>query len=173
MSKLAFGSIVLSLAIFGWSTYSMGEQPPAPRGELRIVDTSRYNFVTVVYNVFEHLVDLDAEGNLEPRLATSWRWLDDRTLDMKLRQGVTFHNGEVFDAAIVKLNWDENTRLKQPFLGGQNLNFKPGVRLEIIEQYRVQFHFPSPDGAALIKLSTMHLGNRQFHTDHGWGEQEW
>ena len=39
---------------------------------------------------------------------------DDRTLEVTLRQGVTFHNGEVFDAEIVKLNWEENTRLRQP-----------------------------------------------------------
>lgn len=36
-----------------------------------------------------------------PGLALSWQWLDDRTLEVKLRRGVKFHNGEVFDAEIV------------------------------------------------------------------------
>ena len=62
-----------------------------------------------------------------PRLATSWRWLDDRTLEMTLRQGVKFHNGEPFDAASVQRNWDENTRVQQPFRAGQFLTFKPGA----------------------------------------------
>jgi peptide/nickel transport system substrate-binding protein len=52
-------------------------------------------------NVIEELVTLDQDGNLVPRLATRWQWLDDRTLEVTLRQGVKFHNGEVFDAAIV------------------------------------------------------------------------
>ena len=45
-----------------------------------------------------------------PGLATGWRWLDDRTLEVTLRQGVIFQNGECFDAEIVQLNWDENIR---------------------------------------------------------------
>ncbi len=48
--------------------------------------------------------ELDKDGELVPRLATSWRWLDELTLEVKLRRGVTFHNGEVFDAEIVRLN---------------------------------------------------------------------
>lgn len=31
-------------------------------------------------------------------LATSWTWVDERTIDFDLRQGVKFHNGEEFDA---------------------------------------------------------------------------
>jgi ABC-type transport system substrate-binding protein len=173
MQKLVVGSFVLLLFTLGWGDNSVGEQVPAPRGELRIVDSSSFNFVTVVLNVFEHLLDFDESGQLVPRLATGWRWLDDRTLDLTLRQGVKFHNGEPFDAASVKLNWDENTRVQQPFMAGQYLNFKPGSRLEILEPYTVRFHFPEPDGMALFKLSTMHLGSRQFHAEHGWGEKTW
>ena len=173
MKQLVVGSIVLLLVTLGWGERGVGEQPPAPRGELRIVDSSPYNFVTVVLNVFEHLLDFEEGGKLVPRLATGWRWLDDRTLDITLRQGVKFHNGEPFDAASVQLNWDENTRLQQPFRAGQQLNFKPGSRLEIRDPYTVRFHFPEPDGTALFKLSSMHIGSRQFHAEHGWGEKSW
>ena len=38
MRKLAFGSIVLVLVTLGWSTSGFGQEVPAPRGELRIVD---------------------------------------------------------------------------------------------------------------------------------------
>jgi len=173
MKHLVVGSIILVLVTLGWGTRSMGEPPPAPRGELHIVDSSSFNFVTVVMNVFEHLVDLEAGGKLIPRLATDWRWVDDRTLEMTLRQGVKFHNGEPFDAAAVQLNWDENTRVQQPFRAGQFLNFKPGSRLEILDPYTIQFHFPAPDGTALVKLSSMHIGSRQFWAEQGWGEQSW
>jgi ABC-type transport system substrate-binding protein len=173
MKNLVVGSMVLMLMTFGWGNRSLGEQAPAPQGELHIVDTSLDTFVSIVYNVFEHLMEFDEDGRLVPRLATSWRWLDERTFEATLRQGVTFHNGEVFDAEIVKLNWDENTRLQQPHLAGQFLNFKPGSRLEIMDPYTVRFHFPEPDGGALIKLSSMHIGNRQFFAEHGWGEKYW
>jgi peptide/nickel transport system substrate-binding protein len=35
---------------------------------------------------------------IKPLLATAWAWVDDRTLDLTLRQGVTFHNGDKFSA---------------------------------------------------------------------------
>ncbi len=173
MKKRCFARIVFLLLLFGWSLSSVGQERPVPRGELRIVDHNRYNFITIVFNVFEHLMELDPDGNLVPRLATGWRWLDERTLEVKLRQGVKFHNGETFDAEIVKLNWEENTRLAQPFIAGQFLNFSPGTTLEIIDPYTIRFHFPTPDGAALIKLSSLHIGNRQFYAEHGWAEKHW
>jgi ABC-type transport system substrate-binding protein len=173
MKKLVVGSMVLVLYALGWSGYGLGEQVPGPRGELRIVDKSPANWVSLTFNVFEHLLEIDAQGNLVPRLATAWRWLDDRTLEFTLRQGVVFHNGEVLDAEIVKLNWDESTRLKQPHERGIFLNFQPGSRLELLDPYTVQFRFPEPDGGALAKLSIMHIANRQFYRDVGWGEKQW
>jgi ABC-type transport system substrate-binding protein len=161
------------LVTLGWGNRGMGEQVPAPRGELRIVDKNPKNWIVITFNVFEHLMEIDKDGQMMPRLATSWRWLNDRTLDVTLRQGVTFHNGEVFDAEIVKLNWEENTRLRQPHQGGEYMNFKPGSRLEIIDPYRVRFRFPEPDGGALVKMTMMHIGNRQFYREFGWGEKSW
>ena len=173
MRKLFIGSAVLVLCLLGWSASSVGEQGPAPRGELRIVDTDPLNWAWITWNVIEHLVEIDKDGKLVPRLATAWQWLDDRTLEMTLRQGVQFHNGEVFDAEIVKLNWDENTRLRQPHLPGAYLNFTPGSRVEILDAQTVRFHFPEPDGGVLAKLIYLHIGNRQFYREFGWGEESW
>ena len=88
MKQLVVGSLILVLVTLGWGTVSTGEQRPVPQGELRIVDKNSLNWVAIVYNVFEHLMELDKDGTLVPRLATGWRWLDDRTLEVTLRQGV-------------------------------------------------------------------------------------
>ena len=173
MHTRVVGSLILLLVTLGWGQTSLGEQFPPPHGELRIVDKEPRNWVWMTLQVFEHLAELDPDGTLVPRLATGWQWLDDRTLEVTLRQGVTFHNGEVFDAEIVQLNWEENTRFQQPHVMGTFLNFAPGSHLEIRDPYTVRFRFPAPDGAALAKLSLMHLGNRQFYRDRGWGEKHW
>jgi ABC-type transport system substrate-binding protein len=173
MKKFVVGGIVLVFVIFGWGSHGTGEQVLTPRGDLRIVDTHPANWASITLHVFEHLMELDKDGQLVPRLATGWRWLDDRTLEVTLRQGITFHNGEVFDAEIVKLNWEENTRLGQPHISGTFMNFQPGSRLEILDTQTVRFLFPEPDGAALVRLSAMHLGNRQFYRELGWGEKHW
>ena len=53
----------------------------------------------------DKLVDIDEKLNIVPQLATSWEWSsDNKALTMKLRPGVTFHDGEKLDAAAVKFN---------------------------------------------------------------------
>jgi ABC-type transport system substrate-binding protein len=107
MQKFRIGGIALVLCTLVWGVGTLVGEVSAPQGELRIVDKHPSNWATITLNIFEHLMSLDHDGNLVPRLATRWQWLDDRTLEVRLRQGVKFHNGEVFDAEIVKLNWDE------------------------------------------------------------------
>ena len=165
--------IVVALVTFGWSATSFGQKVPAPRGELRVVDKSPFNWTWITLNVFEHLMEVDKDGVLVPRLATGWQWLDDRTLEIKLRQGVKFHNGERFDAEVVKLNWDENTRRRQPHIIGQYMNFKPRSTLQIVDPETVRFIFPEPDGGALVKLAVLHIASRQFYRELGWGEEHW
>ena len=55
------------------------------------------------YHVFDHLAARDLKtGKVGPSLATSWRTLDDTTWEVKLRQGVKFHDGSPFTARDVK-----------------------------------------------------------------------
>jgi peptide/nickel transport system substrate-binding protein len=60
----------------------------------------------VVYsNIFEGLVKVDREGNFVPGLATKWDVSPDgKVYTFHLRKGVTFHNGEPFNAAVAKWN---------------------------------------------------------------------
>lgn len=53
----------------------------------------------VADHVWDGLVYRDPRtGEYRGNLATAWRWIDDRTLEFDLRQGVRFHDGEAFDA---------------------------------------------------------------------------
>src|SRR5499425_1814749 len=59
-----------------------------------------------IRQVFESLVDVDQQGKPVPGLALAWRLLDDRTWEFTLRQQVTFHDGEPFNADTVLFNLD-------------------------------------------------------------------
>src|SRR5262249_35483728 len=91
-------------------------QAPRKGGTLRV--TQPYNPASVdpmtgrnlpdfnvLYAVFDALIDFEP-GTLElkPGLAESWAFTDPKTLTLKLRNGVKFHDGTDFNAEAVKFN---------------------------------------------------------------------
>src|SRR5262249_62291250 len=60
----------------------------------------------------DKLFDLDEKLNVVPQLATSYEWAaDNKSLTLKLRGGVTFHDGEKMDARAVKYNLERHRDL--------------------------------------------------------------
>lgn len=82
------------------------------------------------------------EGNL----ATEWKWVDDVTLEFKLREGVTFHNGEPFNAddVVYTMNYISN-----PDNGTKNLTIAGWIdHAEKIDDYTVRIIAKAPFPAA-------------------------
>src|SRR3954464_10921070 len=57
----------------------------------------------VLAAVCDKLIELDDRLSYVPQLATAWVWSAD-SLSLKLRAGVTFHDGEPLDAEAVRFN---------------------------------------------------------------------
>ena len=58
--------------------------------------------------MYEGMVGYDLDGNLEPRLATSWTALDNaKVWEFKIRPGVKFHNGDTVAADDVKFSYEK------------------------------------------------------------------
>jgi peptide/nickel transport system substrate-binding protein len=164
MHKRIVGSVLLGGCLLGGSVAGMGEERPAPRGELRIVDKRATNRLSIQDHVIERLVESDYQtGTLMPWLASGWRWLDERTLEVTLRPGVAFHNGEVLDADIVRLRWEVLNDFRE--FHGPGLVwwlFPPQTRLEILTPHTLRWVLPAPDPAAPLKLWYLPIANRQF-----------
>ena len=81
-------------------------QPVDPRSLWANSSTAQQE-INVSEQISEKLIEFSVDANeFEPRLATEWKQLDDTTLQMKLRQGVKFTNGEDFDAESARLSID-------------------------------------------------------------------
>jgi len=60
-----------------------------------------------LYNIYETLTHIGADGNVTPLLAESWDISPDlKTYTFRLRKGVKFQNGEPFDAKAVKFSFE-------------------------------------------------------------------
>lgn len=108
---------------------------------------------SVASNFFDGLVLRDEQLNLKPGLATSWETLDGgMRLRFKLRQGVTFHDGEPFDAEAVKFTL---TRLLGPegAKGPQQSNYTSIGSVEVIDPYTVDIVLKRPDPVMITKLA--------------------
>lgn len=63
--------------------------------------------INVTAQMNEKLIEFTADAKgFEPRLATEWKQVDPTTLHLTLRDGVTFTNGEPFDAESAKFSLD-------------------------------------------------------------------
>lgn len=61
----------------------------------------------VLYNVFETLTKIQPDGSVQPLLAQSWQVSDDQRIwTFRLRDDATFHNGQPFNAQIVKYTFE-------------------------------------------------------------------
>src|ERR1700750_3200342 len=77
----------------------------ALRQDLDVMDpalATTYVGRIVFAGLCDKLLDINEKLIIVPQLAQSFEWADDKTLMLRLRPGVTFHDGEPLDAAAVK-----------------------------------------------------------------------
>jgi peptide/nickel transport system substrate-binding protein len=108
--------------------------------------------VIITHHIWDHLIYRDPKTNeYKPSLATGWKWVDDKTLELELRRGVRFHDGEAFDAddVVYTLNFVSNPANK--VVTQQNVNWIE--KAEKLEQFKVRVRLKQPFPAALEYLA--------------------
>jgi peptide/nickel transport system substrate-binding protein len=103
--------------------------------------------------IFETLTSYDEEGRLIPLLATSWRWIDPQTLELKLRTGVVFHNGEPFDSRAVEFTVKQFINSGIKIANRQYADSISGI--DVIDKTTVRIKTSRPDGFLVEELATV------------------
>ncbi|MFC1492187.1 ABC transporter substrate-binding protein [Nitrospinota bacterium] len=94
-------------------------------------------------NVFDTLLFRKHDGTIIPHLAKSWRLVNPKVWEFKLRKGVKFTNGEPMDAAAVKFSME---RVLDPKLKSRQFGyFRSVARVEAVDRYTVRIHNKYPD----------------------------
>ena len=101
------------------------------------------NDIYVTFNIFDNLVYRDRALQLQPMLATEWATVDDVTWEFKLRDDVTFHNGDPFTAADVKFTIERTYDPEAATLVATVFGTVDNV--EVVDDYTVRFNMKAPD----------------------------
>lgn len=107
----------------------------AQSGDINSLDFhvgKQYLSYGVTCNIFDTLVSWDADNNVIPILATEWEFLDEDSIQFKLREGVTFHDGEPFTAEDVKYTYE---RARDHTIVKNNFSWLESV--DVVDDYTV------------------------------------
>ncbi len=130
-------------------------------------ETPAYN---ILNNIFDTLVAFDKDGKLQPRLAESWKQLDDLNLQVNLRKGIKWQDGTDFTADDVKFTIDryinsskEVDALKRLKRAG-NINFITSVT--VIDPLTVKITSEKPAPLTLKKLALEEMVSKSYFAAH-------
>jgi peptide/nickel transport system substrate-binding protein len=99
----------------------------------------------------DKLFDIDEKLNPVPQLATSFQWAaDNKSMTIKLRSGVTFHDGEKFDANAVKFNLERHKNLAGSNRRGE---LAPVTTVDVIDEFTARINLSAPFSPLLTVLA--------------------
>jgi peptide/nickel transport system substrate-binding protein len=146
----AIAAAILAAPLAGAQTLRIGlaEDPDVLDPTLARTFVGRIVFA----GLCDKLVDIDKDLKIIPQLATSWEWSkDQKSLTMKIRQGVTFHDGEKLDAAAVKFNIERHKTMQGSNRRGE---LAPVTGVDVVDPYTVRSTSPRPSRRSSLNLRT-------------------
>ncbi|MEQ8509575.1 MAG: ABC transporter substrate-binding protein [Rhodospirillaceae bacterium] len=106
--------------------------------------------------IYDSLTRIDNDGTVQPWLALSWQHVTDTEWHFKLRPGVTFSNGEPFNAAAVKATFDRlRTDDAQGYLWNRQVTYYP--RVDLVDDMTVAIHTDKPNAMMAAYLTTLYF----------------
>jgi peptide/nickel transport system substrate-binding protein len=123
-----------------------------PQGTLRVALTTQPNSLDVdnaaernainaAWQMYDSLVWVNDDGKMVPALAESWDISTDGTqYTFHLRKGVTFHNGEPFNAQSVVFSWERGKKPENSWSG----KWAEAKSVEAVDDYTVKVTTDGP-----------------------------
>ena len=119
----------------------------------------------VLKQIYDSLLMRSEDGEMETALAQSFTVVDDTTWEFELRDDVTFHNGESFDAESVKYTVD---RILDPEKNSPQAGDLSAVdEVQIVDQYTVRFVTSKPYPTLAAQLVGIEMVPPQYTEEKG------
>ena len=131
--------------------------------------TTKREYIIISDLIDDTLFDVDPETNeFHPAVASGYEYIDDRTIEVTLREDVTFHNGQPLTAADVAYtyNWIINPE-SESNAGATHDSWLGSV--DVVDDYTVRFNLLSDYPLAIRDLASR-VRIRPENTYHVNGE---
>jgi peptide/nickel transport system substrate-binding protein len=113
----------------------------------------------VARHIFDNLIHTDARLQPTPGLAESWRVVDDRTWEFRLRRGVTFHDGTPFTADDVAFTFERVPRVQGS--PGSFALFTRGKTVTVVDPHTIRISTAAPYPLMLNDLGMVAIVSRR------------
>ena len=109
-------------------------------------------------NIYGRLVHRKPDLSLEPDLAVSWEKVNETTWRFKLREGVTFHNGNPFNADDVLFSHKRQTQETS------DMSFVLNTVEEIrkVDDYTIEMITKGPDPILLLNMPNFYIVDKEW-----------
>ena len=164
--RRALGAAVLTSALALTLPAAAADLKIAVAADITSMDPHFFNLFpnnNMAEHIFDKLVQMDPDSKMIPGLATSWKPIDDKTWEFKLRKGVKFHDGSELTAEDVAFSIDRVAQIPNspgPFVAYT----KAIVGKEIVDPYTIRFKTAAPHPLMPNDLSTIYIVSKKVAT---------
>jgi len=135
--KFVAGALASPASVFAQSPASLTIAVSAP---ITSIDPHYHNLtpnLALARHLFSGLTDTDAHARVVPSLATSWKRVDERAWEFRLRDDARFHDGTPFTAEDVAFTIDRVPKVPNS-PSSYSIYTKPVVAVEIVNQHTIR-----------------------------------
>jgi len=110
----------------------------------------------MMMHVFDRLVERDARARPHPSLAVSWRAVNDRLWEFRLREGVTWHDGRPFTAEDVAFSFARVPNVPNSPGGFQGF-LRAIERVEVVDAHTIRLHTRQPHPLMPLDIASVSI----------------
>ncbi|MGY6409552.1 MAG: ABC transporter substrate-binding protein [Alkalilacustris sp.] len=184
MRKTPVTAAAAAMALLAWAGAAHAEDRPdltvavqmiLTSGTLEPLNEQSNVGARTFHSIFDNLIDRDWDngGAMIPGLATAWERIDDRTVELTLRQGVIFHNGDEMTAEDVAFTFGEARMLGEdaPQRATVRRLWPTLERVEVVDAYTVRFITSEPEinlENRIARYGSQIISRRAFEEAGSW-----
>jgi len=132
--------------------------------------------IYILTMIYDPLVRVNTEGKPIPWAAESFKKVDDKTIEVVLREGMKFHDGKPVTVEDVKYTFDLAKEVKAPYYLSK---IKYLEEVKIVDDNKLRFILSEPfapfisNGLALVGILPKHIWEKQYKQEGAEGILNW